>query len=141
MNARTSKAVLSMPQSGQPTLARSVRAMFSTRPSASRIFIDTLSMWKPANFAGNVTATGRARRPACDAPLATDVRDRLPGSNFLPSQGDFFSRAIPRLLKVGRVGRLPMCVNLRKVNAPSRCGTYRILTMFHGRGYSARYFL
>jgi len=78
--------------------------MHPTKPSASGIFIDTSSMWKRANFAGNVTATVLASRPACDAPPATDVRDRLPGLNFLPSRDDFFSRAIPRPLEVGVSG-------------------------------------
>ena len=74
--------------------------MFPTKPSSSGIFIGTSSMWRPANFAGNVTARVRACRPACDAPPATGVRDRLPELNFLPSRDDFFNRAIPKLLEV-----------------------------------------
>jgi hypothetical protein len=101
-NARISRAAQSMPLSDQPTRAKSARHMFPMKPSASGIFIDTSSMWKPVSFAGNVTAMVLACRLARDAPHAVDVRDRSRGSSSPPTRNVFSNGAVPKRLELGR---------------------------------------
>jgi len=115
-NARILRAARSMPLSDQPTRAKSARDMFPTKPSASVIFIDTSSMWKPLSFAGNVTAMVSASRLARDAPHAVDVRDLSRGSSSPPTRSVFSNRAILKRREVRacpswtaeiEVGRVP----------------------------------
>jgi hypothetical protein len=103
-NARILRAAQSIPLSDQPTRAKSARDMFSTKPSASGIFIDTSSTWKLVSSAGNVTAMVLASRLARDAPHAVDVKDRSRGSSSPPTRNAFFNRAVPKRLEVRRVG-------------------------------------